>query len=235
MPTATEYSGGPPSGGPNIPPARPRRRRLGRAGIGAFLLAGLAIILAACGGSSDVVGNTPTATESPSAGGAGDKIESISAGIQVDMPDEKDLAPNFSIILYQGEEELGAKELDLAQLRGNPIVLNFWAGLCPPCRAEMPDLQVFHDAFKDRATLIGIDVGQFTGLGKQQDAKDLLQELGVTYPAGFTNDSSVIRDYKVLGMPTTVFIRSDGTIFKKWSGALNAETLEEQTTAMLEE
>ncbi len=61
-----------------------------------------------------------------------------------------DLAPNFSFTLYQGEDKLGAEKLDLAQLHGKPIVLNFWAGLCPPCRAEMPDLQSFYDESKDQ-------------------------------------------------------------------------------------
>ena len=47
-------------------------------------------------------------------------------------------APDFRFSLYQGEEVLGAKELSLSDLRGKPLVLNFWAGLCPPCRLEMP-------------------------------------------------------------------------------------------------
>ena len=96
---------------------------------------------------------------------------------------ERDLAPSFTFTLYQGENKLGARELDLAQLRDKPVVLNFWAGLCPPCRAEMPDLQAFYDQFKDRVTLIGIDLGRFTGLGSEQDARDLLQDLDITYPA----------------------------------------------------
>jgi hypothetical protein len=72
---------------------------------------------------------------------------------------------------------------------------------------------------------LGIDLGRFTGLGSQEEAKELLEELEVTYPAGFTNDSSVIRDYQVLGMPTTIFIDTDGKIFNKWTGALNSSVL----------
>ena len=200
--------------------SRPSRRLkgFGRSGRGLMALAVLAFLLAACGGGS---------------GDAEDQMPSIASGTEIDMSDEKDLADNFTFTLYQGEDKLGASELDLAQLRGKPVVLNFWAGLCPPCRAEMPDLQIFYDQFKDRVTLIGIDLGLFTGLGSQQDATDLLEELGVTYPAGFTNDSRVVKDFKILGMPTTFFIRADGTIFKKWSGALNEDTLAKQTNAML--
>ena len=218
---------------PQLSATSPPRRRFVGFGRGIMALVVLAFLLAACGGGA---GDQAPSISPVTEGGSGDAEEqmpSVASGIEIDMSDEKDLAPNFTFIMYQGEDEVGGSELDMAQLRGKPVVLNFWAGLCPPCRAEMPDLQNFYEQFKDQATLIGIDLGQFTGLGSQNDAKDLLQDLNVTYPAGFTNDSSVVKDYKVLGMPTTVFIRADGTIFKKWSGALNEETLAKQTNAML--
>ena len=145
----------------------------------------------------------------------------------------KDLAPNFNFTLFQGKEKLGAGQLDLAQFRGKPVVLNFWAGLCPPCRAELPDLQEFYEEYRDRVTLIGIDLGQFTGLGSQKDATELLEELGITYPAASTEDASVIKKYKVFGMPTTIFIDAEGEIFKNWGGALNKTVLRDQTNAML--
>ncbi|MCH8297928.1 MAG: TlpA family protein disulfide reductase [Chloroflexi bacterium] len=136
--------------------------------------------------------------------------------------------------MYQGQDVVGGQEVNFSGLVGQkPIVLNFWAGLCPPCRAEMPDLQEFNEKFQDRALLLGIDIGQFTGLGSQEDAQDLLQELGVTYPTGFTTEGGIIRDYEVLGMPTTIFIDAQGQIFKKWTGALNREVLEEITLEML--
>ena len=145
-----------------------------------------------------------------------------------------ELAPDFSVTMFQGQDVVGGDEVSLHSLFGDkPIVLNFWAGLCPPCRAEMPDLQEFYDKFEDRAILLGIDLGQFTGLGNQEEAKELLAELEITYPAGFTEDESVVRDYQVLGMPTTIFIDADGMIFNKWTGALNGSVLEEKTLEML--
>lgn len=134
-------------------------------------------------------------------------------------------APDFEFTLYQGEEVLGAADLRLADLRGKPVVLNFWAGLCPPCRAEMPELQRFPEEFKDQVTIIGVDIGRFTGLGSRQDAQNLLRELNVTYPAGFTNEGDILRNYTVLEMPTTVFITSEGEIFEQVAGALTRETL----------
>ena len=142
-------------------------------------------------------------------------------------------APDFPFTLYQGESELGGPDLAIADLQGKPVVLNFWAGLCPPCRAEMPDFQQFHDEFNDKVTLIGIDIGPQMMLGSQDDARILLRDLGITYPAGFTNDDNVVRSYEVLGMPTTVFINSNGEIFRQWGGILNREVLEDIANEML--
>ncbi len=174
----------------------------------------LAVAAIAC--SSDSAANSSTSI-------IGD--ESANAGYE---------APNFFFTMFQGAEAVGGGKMDLHSLVGpKPIVLNFWAGLCPPCRAEMPDLQEFDEEYKDRALLLGIDVGQFFGLGSQDDAKDLLKELGVTYPAGFTNDADVIKDYRVLGMPTTIFIDTDGAISNQWTGALNKSVSVRETKKML--
>ena len=165
-----------------------------------FGIAALAILAAACGGSSSA---------------------------------DLEPAPDFSFTAYQGEGILGAAELKLSDLRGRPVVLNFWAGLCPPCRAEIPDIQEFADEFGDRVVVLGLDVGPFTGLGSLQDGIDLLDEFGVTYPVGTTPDPETVQQYRVLGMPSTYFITADGKIFKKWSGALNKDTLARVTEDML--
>ena len=147
-----------------------------------------------------------------------------------------DLAPDLTVVMFQGQDVVGGEKVTLSGLiGGRPIVLNFWAGLCPPCRAEMPDLQEFNEDFQDRALLLGVDLGQFTGLGNTDDAKKLLSDLAITYPAGFTSDSDVIRNYQVLGMPTTIFIDREGRIFNRWTGALNKNVLIEKTQEMLDQ
>ena len=176
----------------------------------------LAVLLAACG-------TTATETESGS-------TSSVLTGVDV-----ADAEPEigFPISMYTGESAVGGEEIHFADLNGQPIVLNFWAGLCPPCRAEMPDLQEFYDQKQEEALLIGVDVGQFTGLGNQEDALSLLNGLGITYLTGFTTDGTVIKEFGVFSMPTTVFITSDGEVFRKWSGELNLEKLVEITDEML--
>lgn len=148
--------------------------------------------------------------------------------------DTPEAAYDFPVTLYQGQEELGGADLQLSQLRGRPVALNFWAGLCPPCRAEMPEFQEFQDNFAGRVTLIGVDLGQFMNLGSQEDAQNLLADLGVTYPAGYTADDQVLQNYRVLGLPTTVFITAEGQIHRKWDGVLNLDKLTEIAEEMLE-
>jgi len=150
-------------------------------------------------------------------------------------PDTK-LAPDFSFTLYQGEAELGAQTLDISQLKGKPVVLNFWAGLCPPCRTEMVEFQQFHRLSdqKDQVTLIGIDVGPFLSLGSQDDAQDLMRELNIDYPTGFTDNGSVVDMYGILGMPTTVFIDSQGEIYQKRTGIVTLSMLKGILGKMLE-
>ena len=87
--------------------------------------------------------------------------------------------------------------------------------------------------FGDRVVVLGLDVGPFTGLGSLQDGIELLDEIGVTYPVGTTPDPETVQQYRVLGMPSTYFITPDGEIFKKWSGALNKDTLVRVTEDML--
>ena len=141
-------------------------------------------------------------------------------------------AADFSFTLYQGEDVLGASTVQLSDLLDKPTVVNFWAGLCPPCREEMPHFQEFYDEFQDRINFAGVDVGQFTNLGSVEDARELLTSLGVTYPAGFTEDADVVKEY-VTGMPTTVFITPKSEIFRSWTGYLSKDKLTEITEEML--
>ncbi len=144
-------------------------------------------------------------------------------------------APDFAFKLFQGEDQLGKQDLRLSELDGRPIVLNFWARFCGPCWTEMPELQYFYEEYSGELILLGIDVGQFTGLGSPKDAGRLLGSLGVTYPAGYTDDASVVRDYRVRAMPTTIFISAEGKIFRTWTGSITREDVTTIVREMLAE
>jgi thiol-disulfide isomerase/thioredoxin len=99
-------------------------------------------------------------------------------------------APDFPIVAYQGAALLGGAETRFAAVfrQGEPVVLNFWAGQCPPCQAEMPSFQRVADDYQGRVLGVGVDVGRFTALGGQQSARQFLGDLRITYPAAYAVD-----------------------------------------------
>ena len=153
----------------------------------------------------------------------------------LDPPVRDNNAPDFRFVLFQGEDVLGASEMALSELQGKPLVLNFWARFCTPCWTEMPELQDFYEEHREQVQLVGIDVGQFTGLGSPKDAGRLLGSLGITYPAGYTDEARVVRDYQIRAMPTTAFITAKGEVFQIWTGSITLDALTEIVRAMLEE
>ena len=148
---------------------------------------------------------------------------------------DREMAEDFSIVVTQGQDLLGGDQVAMASLIGEmPIVLNFWAAECPPCRAELPEFQEFQEEYEGRVLVLGVDLGQFTNQGTPEQGRELLQELNVHIPAGYTEDGEILPKYQVLGLPTTVFINADGSIHDKWTGALNKATLIEKAEEMLD-
>lgn len=159
-------------------------------------------------------------------GGAGSS--SASAGRRIEALD-------FEFTMYRGADVLGGDKLKLSGLfgQGKPVVLNFWAGQCPPCRAEMPGIQNVYDEMGDQFTLVGVDIGPFVGLGSRDDGRSLIDELDITYPTATTFDSSVVPRYKIRGMPTTVFFSADGEIVDTHPGFLDSGTLRSKLQELL--
>jgi thiol-disulfide isomerase/thioredoxin len=147
-----------------------------------------------------------------------------------------ELESDFEIIVYQGDDVLGGESVMFSEVlvQGKPVVLNMWAGLCPICRGELPKLQKVYEENRDRVLLVGVDIGPFVGLGSEEDARALLDELDITFPAGTTTDVQVMRDYKVLGTPATLFIRPDGEIIQRWNGVLTEDQLKGRVEMLIE-
>ena len=137
--------------------------------------------------------------------------------------------PDIEISAYQGQDALGGDTATLSTVlgQGKPVVLNFWAALCPPCRAEIPEFERVHEERGDQVTILGIDIGPQQLLGTREEGQALLAELGVTYAAGTTFDDTVVRGFEIFGMPTTFFIAADGTVVRKWGGILDEAKLNE--------
>lgn len=120
--------------------------------------------------------------------------------------------------------------LTLDELRGTPIILNFWASWCDPCREEMPLLE---RAWLRQGRPAGV---LFLGLDMQDatdDARAFLAAYDVTYPNIRDQGNDVARDYGVTGLPETVFIDRDGRAVGHVVGAIDAAQLREGVAAAI--
>jgi cytochrome c biogenesis protein CcmG, thiol:disulfide interchange protein DsbE len=118
-------------------------------------------------------------------------------------------APEFTLERLDGEGDLS-----LASLRGKPVVLNFWASWCGPCKDEAPLLQEASERWADEGVaFVGIDVKDFRG-----DARDFLERFGVTYPNVYDGKGSTIGRYGVTGYPETYFIDAEGRVRHRIAG-----------------
>ena len=111
-------------------------------------------------------------------------------------------APDFVL------EQLGGQDIRLENLRGQPVILNFWASWCGPCRAEMPALeQIAQDYADEGLVMLLVNQGE-----SEASINPFLQEIGVTAPVLLDRDLTATRLYRVNALPTTFFIDKDGRI-----------------------
>jgi peroxiredoxin len=119
-------------------------------------------------------------------------------------PEAGAAAPAFEVPAYAGRQVVR-----LSAFRGHPIVLNFWASWCPPCRAEAGVLQAAYRKYRGRGVVvIGIDSQTDTW----EESRAFLAQHGVRYPVGRDVTGSVARAYRVTALPTTYFIGADGRV-----------------------
>lgn len=192
-----------------------------------IVMPALALLAACSSAASQATAPPPTSAED-----TGENVDTLAENVE---QVGSNLPADFPVTVYQGAEFQDGEQVMFSELvaQGKPVVLNFWAGLCPPCRLEMPDLQAINDEYVDRILLFGLDVGPFTALGSNEDGRRLLRDLEITYPAGTTSDSDVVRQYEIRGMPSTYFITPDGQLIREWTGLLTEERLAELVEELL--
>ena len=147
------------------------------------------------------------------------------------MVESLDEAPDFELTLFKNALHDAGEHLRLSELKGRPVVVNFWFPSCPPCRAEMPDLEkVFQSHRSGGVEFVGV---QLLGLDSAQDGQDFITEVGVSFAIGPDEDGSIVRAYEIISFPSTFFIDRDLKIVRVWSGPLNEKKLEELVQEIL--
>ena len=137
---------------------------------------------------------------------------------------------NFEMTAYQGASTQGGTNVDFDEVKrqaaGKPIVLNFWGGTCPRCRAEMSGFERAFQRNKGDFVMLGLDVGPFFGLGTRTSAFALLQELNITYPAASANTRTALAEYGATALPSTFFFDDDGNLVGQRIGFMGEATFE---------
>lgn len=124
------------------------------------------------------------------------------------------VAPDFTLTSLDGTV------VRLSDYRGKPVVLNFWASWCAPCREEAPALARVAGAEAGRVSFLGVDVRD-----QADDARTFIATYGIPYPSLSDRDGAVEHLFTDIGIPFTVFINADGTISRTWLGPLDERHL----------
>lgn len=216
---------GPSGAGGDQGPAGPDRRRaapdgghasrahrgpgaLGRAvllalGLVAALLVGLAAVMM-------LTGNDRVATPS-GAGATGAPGPAAAEGAVADT------LPLARLAGFGGEGPV-----EIADYRGTPVLVNFWATWCPPCVDEMPAVQAVHEDVGQRVAFLGVNVRDAPA-----NAEALAKELGISYDLAVDAEGDYYREVGARGMPTTLLVAPDGRIVARHTGPLTARRLRE--------
>ena len=170
-------------------------------------------------------------TESSVAGGVQEdsveknETESSAAGEAQEEPAALPPAPDFTL-----KDQYG-KEHTLSEYKGRVVFLNFWATWCPPCRAEMPDIQeLYEESVQDPESgpvILGVAFPSYGNEKDEEGIKAFLQENGYTYPTVMDMDASLMYKYYITAFPTTFMIDQYGNVFGYVSGSMSKDIMED--------
>ncbi len=138
-------------------------------------------------------------------------------------------APDFNV------KSIDGTTISLSDYAGKPMVINFAASWCGPCQLEAPILAKSYEKYKDRVVFIGIAVRD-----NEDSQRAFAQKHGLTFPIGLDPSGDIIYSYQkagrvsMTGIPTTFFIKSDGTISTFWVGPLSETTFDRMVNTILQ-
>jgi len=142
------------------------------------------------------------------------------AGPTPGVNEAREKAPDFAMT----DDEGGS--VKLSDMAGKPVVLNFWASWCPPCKAEMPD---FEKVYKELGGEVHFMMVNLTGASEtKQAAAAFIQGQGFTFPVYYDDSQQGARAYGIRSIPTTVFIDRDGSIAATAQGMMSEAALRER-------
>jgi len=141
-------------------------------------------------------------------------------------PHVGNLGPDFTLTAISGET------VTLSNFTANstPVVLNFWATWCPPCRVEMPHFEEAHHLYAGEVAILGVNQAE-----SAETITDYARDHSLTYPLLVDGDMKVNNLYGILNLPTTIFIDHNGIVREVLIGTVSQAVLEDRIEALMEQ
>ncbi|MGL5259824.1 MAG: TlpA family protein disulfide reductase [Lachnospiraceae bacterium] len=139
--------------------------------------------------------------------------------VEVESEPEAILAPDFVM------EDSEGNTVNFSDLIGKPIVLNFWASWCPPCKAEMPDFETAYQEMGEDVVFIMLNATDGSRETKEL-AQAFIEEQGFSFPVYFDTSMDASYTYGISSLPTTLFIDKDGYLITGSIGMISKESLQ---------
>lgn len=184
-------------------------------GVMIFLLLAGTVGMAACAKARDELETDSQET----VGATSDTVASVSDA-DTEISDDAYKIPNFTVLDWNG------KEVKLSDFIGKPLVLNFWASWCPPCKNELPDFETACQKYDGDVVFLMVNM---TDGDREtvETAKRYVESMGYTFPVYFDTKYEAAYGYGVSSIPQTYFIDADGTIVARATGMISLSQLEE--------
>ena len=145
---------------------------------------------------------------------------------QSEQTQHQEQAPDFTVY------DLDGNAYRLSDFRGKPVILNFWASWCGPCKSEMPDFDKKYEEYGDQIHFIMVNLTD----GSQETLEKgsgYVQKQGFTFPVYYDLDISAAMAYSVTSIPVTYFVDSDGYLTAWYPGAMTGDVLQQGIDLLL--
>ena len=185
-------------------------------GLLAVVLLGLLLAIQGCATSAQDTGRSGQ----EGSGTTGSKSSELAP-----TPEIGRLAPSFTLVDLEGNQ------VALSDFRGKTVFLNFWATWCPPCRAEMPEIEAVYQQYKGKGVVvIGVDI-----LESESVVHQYVQQGGYSWTFVLDTTGEVAANYQIAAIPTSFFIDREGIIQAVNIGAMTKRAMETQLVKAMRE
>ena len=130
--------------------------------------------------------------------------------------------------------DINGNKVKLSDFYGKPIVVNFWATWCGPCKTELPEFEEMYNEYNEKIEFLMVNLTDGYN-DTVENVKEFIRENNYEFPVYFDTEYSATNAYRIYSIPQTLFIDKDGNIIKLYKGQISRQTLQRYIEKMLED